>query len=250
MRLGVISDIHGNHVALQAVLAELDREGLDGLVCLGDAIQGGAEPGEVVEELRSRMIPTIMGNADAWLLSGVETGVEVMSNERRQRLMDTREWSLSRLGDEDQNFIASFQPTITLEMGGGPRLLCFHGSPGSFDEILMPDTPHDRLKGALDVKRAEFFCGGHTHVQFLRHLGQGFHFNPGSVGVAYRYDQPEGEFHLDPFAEYAILTAEGGRLSLDFRRAPVDVERVLEASKANGRPYWQNVAKEYRLAEG
>lgn len=86
MKVVVISDIHGNGVALEAVLAEIRGEGADQVVCLGDAIQGGPQPREVVGLLREWGIPVVMGNADAWLLAGEETGKEAISAERLRQM--------------------------------------------------------------------------------------------------------------------------------------------------------------------
>src|SRR5688500_8658636 len=115
MRIAVISDIHGNCVALDAVLADLRAYPADQVVCLGDAIQGGAQPAETAARLRELGCPVVMGNADAWLITGTDTGtVEQVSD--RQRLV--REWSLAQLSSEDVEFIESFQPTITIPSGG------------------------------------------------------------------------------------------------------------------------------------
>ena len=73
MRVAVISDIHASRIALDKVLEDLERHPADQMVCLGDAIQGGPQPAEVVRRLRELGCPVVMGNADAWLLSGVET---------------------------------------------------------------------------------------------------------------------------------------------------------------------------------
>src|SRR5919199_6571799 len=74
MRLAVMSDIHGNCVALDAVLKDLKSEGIDQVVCLGDAIQGGPQPAETVQRLRELGCPVVLGNADAFLLSGTDAG--------------------------------------------------------------------------------------------------------------------------------------------------------------------------------
>jgi len=79
MKLIIISDVHGNCVALDAVLADIQHESGDKIVCLGDAIQGGPQPAEVVQRLRELGCPAVMGNADAWLLDGEETGAEETS---------------------------------------------------------------------------------------------------------------------------------------------------------------------------
>ena len=82
MNVAVISDIHGNQTAFDAVLADIAAQGItrDRIVCLGDAIQGGPQPVEVVATLRDLGCPVVMGNADDWLLTGV-SGRMISSNE-------------------------------------------------------------------------------------------------------------------------------------------------------------------------
>lgn len=245
MRLAVISDIHGNCLALDAVLADLERRPADALVCLGDAIQGGPQPPETVARLRALACPVVMGNADAWLLSGVETGDEPTSPERRARLAAVREWSLAQLSADDRAFIAGFRPTVELELGGERRLLGFHGSPVSFDELILPLTPDEELQRMLGPYADRLLCGGHTHVQQIRHLGRSFFFNPGAVGFAYRHGQEAGAFRADPWAEYALLTAEGEGLALEFRRVPYDAEALIKIYRASGRPFTDEAVAQY-----
>src|SRR5262245_32497793 len=103
MRLAVISDIHGNAVALDAVLRDLEGVGPDAVVNLGDAIQGGPQPREVVERLRAMAAPVVMGNADAYLL-GLPTSEENFDEARKARLDEVRRWTLGRLGDAERDF--------------------------------------------------------------------------------------------------------------------------------------------------
>ncbi|HXQ33390.1 MAG TPA: metallophosphoesterase, partial [Anaerolineales bacterium] len=123
MRIAVISDMHGNNLAFETVLADIKQKGTDQIVCLGDAIQGGPQPAEVVQNLRALNCPVVMGNADAWLLSGEETGDEGIPSERLKKMGEIRLWSLSQLSDDDQAFILGFQPTITLNLESGLELL-------------------------------------------------------------------------------------------------------------------------------
>src|SRR6266496_5259634 len=74
MRVAIISDIHGNDFAFDKVETDIQKQNVDQIVCLGDAIQGGAQPAAVAQRLQRLNCPVVMGNADAWLLSGVETG--------------------------------------------------------------------------------------------------------------------------------------------------------------------------------
>jgi predicted phosphodiesterase len=247
MRIAVISDIHGNNVALDAVLADLEHEATDQLVCLGDAIQGGPQPAEVVARLRELACPVVMGNADDWLITGVESGAEKMTEERRQRLDTVRTWSLALLSEQDQAFIRSFQPTIKLPLDGGRTLLCYHGSPRSFDDVILPTTPDEEVRRILEPRDEVIYTGGHTHMQFVRHFGRTFHFNPGSVGVAYRHDQPDDRFRADPWAEYAILVVNGARVELTFRRVPIDVEALIDVYARSSRPFAADAIQERRV---
>ncbi len=86
IRVAILSDIHGNCVALDKALDDLRRDAVVQMVCLGDAIQGGPQPAKVVDRLRELGCPAVMGNADAWLLTGKETGSESIADERRRQL--------------------------------------------------------------------------------------------------------------------------------------------------------------------
>src|SRR5215203_4700886 len=204
MRIAVFSDIHGNDVAFEVVEADIKKQGVDQLVCLGDAIQGGPQPAAVVQRLRTMNCPVVMGNADAWMLSGVETADEGIPPERLKKMGEIREWSLSQLSESDKKFIADFQPTITLKLDKNLDLLCFHGSPDSFDDIIVPAAPQEDFHKFLGAYADHILTGGHTHAQQIRRNGELFFFNPGSIGFAYSHYQPDGQFFGDPWAEYAI----------------------------------------------
>ncbi len=246
MRIAVISDIHGNDVAFEAALTDIQQQSIDHIVCLGDAIQGGAQPAEVVRRLRETKCPTVMGNSDAWLLTGKETGNEKIAPERMQKLQVVREWSLTKLSQEDREFINAFPLTITLPIDEKRNLLCFHGSPTSFDDFVLPSTLEEDFQRLLKPFAANILTGGHMHLQYTRRIidSPNFFFNPGSVGVAYNHEQSNG-FRLDPWAEYAILTVEGGQLSLEFRRVPVDTEKLFTVLKESGRPYADETIAQY-----
>ncbi len=83
-----------------------------------------------------------LGNADAWLLSGDETGDEAISPERRQAMDEVRQWSLAQLSDADRAVIAAFRSTVELELDDGFTLLAYHGSPRSFDDVEITLARH------------------------------------------------------------------------------------------------------------
>jgi predicted phosphodiesterase len=246
MRVAVISDMHGNDVAFDAVEADIKKQNVDQIVCLGDAIQGGPQPAAVVQRLRGLSCPVVMGNADAWLISGIETAVEGIPPERLKKMGDIRTWSLSQLTEDDRAFISNFQPTVTIPLEDGPHLLCFHGSPTSFDEVILPAAPEDEFQKVLGPYADHILTGGHTHAQQIRRNSELFFFNPGSVGFAYSHYQPDGQFFADIWGEYAILTVKQGQPSLEFRRVPFDVQELIRVYRESGRPFAIEAIAQYQ----
>jgi predicted phosphodiesterase len=243
MRLALISDIHGNCVALDAVLDDIRRQAIQQIVCLGDAIQGGAQPAETVQRLRELHCPIVMGNADAWLLTGQETSPHEQTSQQQR---DVRAWSLAQLSDADRAFIEQFQPTIEVPLEAGKKLLCFHGSPHSFDDIILPTTSEEEFQQLLGGQDATLMAGGHTHTQQLRRCQDNWYVNAGSVGYAYDWRQSPENFHADPWAEYAIITSEGEQFSVEFRHMLFDVDRMLAVAQSSGKPYFESTLELYR----
>ena len=248
MKIAVVSDIHGNALAFDAVLADLAREAPDAVACLGDAIQGGPEPARVVAQLRALACPVVMGNADAFLLADdpmVHAGSDGVSE-----MSAVRAWTVSQLDAADLAFVRAFVPHFDLPLEAGRTLRCYHGSPDSFDQQILPETPPEEARSLLGLMPSTFGAGGHTHVQFILHMDRTFHFNPGSIGFAYRHHQDHESFRADPWAEYALLTDAAGRISLDFRRVPFDPQRLIEIYRSSGRPFSETSIQRYSGWEG
>lgn len=227
MRLALISDIHANLPALEAVLADAAREGVDGFVCLGDLATNGPYPGEVIERVRALGCPAVLGNGDAALLRAA-----------------TDSWYRRGLRREHLAFLETLRPTVEVDLGGGATLLCFHGSPRSYDDFILATTPPAELDALLADHQATVLAGGHTHVQMIRRHRQALVVNPGSVGLAWDQNPWSGEVpreavRLASRAEYAVLSWEQGRLGVELRRVPFDVEAVRRAARERGMPDWE-----------
>jgi predicted phosphodiesterase len=247
MRVAVISDIHGNDLAFDAVEADIQKkQAVDQIVCLGDAVQGGPQPAEVVQRLRRWNCPVVMGNADAWLVTGKETADEGIPPERLKQMEEIRKWSLSRLTEDDINFISSFQPTVTIPLEDNLELLCFHGSPASFDDVILPAMPEAGFQKFLGADADRILTGGHTHSQQIRRNGDYFFFNPGSIGFAYRHNQPNDQFSADPWAEYATLSMKNGSISVEFHRVPFDAKALIGIYRQSGRPFAEEASAQYQ----
>jgi predicted phosphodiesterase len=228
VRLAVISDIHGNRVALDAALADIERIGVDDGICLGDVAQGGPQPAEVLDRLDELGWPVILGNADDLLLRVPDDSPEPITDTQ----LAVRDWTRSRLTEAHFASIDSFAATLELELPGGARLLAFHGSPRSYDDVLLPETePGPPYRADADV-----LAGGHTHLQWSRRLGPALFVNPGSVGLAYDRLRPPDQIRATPVAEYAVLHAGEGGTAVEFRRVPYDLAPLLAAAAAGQRP--------------
>ena len=247
MRIVVLSDVHGNCLALETAFADIKRTAYDHIVCNGDMIQSGPQPHETVQLLRAMKCSIVMGNSDAWLMTGIETDAHLISDERRKKLDAVRAWSLSQLSEEDRAFINAFHPTVKVDLGHGRNLLAFHGSPISFDQFLLPSTAEDEFQEILKPYADHILTGGHMHLQYTRRLrdSQNFFFNPGSVGVAYNHEQTDPNGLLDPWAEYAVLTVEGAQVSLEFRRIPLDMEKMADVYRKSDRPFADIAMEQY-----
>jgi putative phosphoesterase len=235
VRLALISDQHANDVAFRAVVEDIERIGADTVVCLGDVAQGGAQPAETLDRLATLGCDTILGNADAFLL-----GED--NEEPTPELIEVRDWTLSRLTDRHVEQLRSFSPTIELEVEGH-KLLFFHASPRSFDDVLLPDSDGDLEPWLVE---ADLLAGGHTHKQWTRRIGGGLFVNPGAVGLAYDYHQPEDDFRFDAVAEYALVTVGPQGPAVEFRRVPYALGELRRAVLESGRPQAERHIGMYR----
>lgn len=237
MRLGLIADIHGNLPALDKVLAELDRDGVDQIVCLGD-VAVGPQPVETLERLQALGCPTIMGNWDACMLGEAPS----VDGELSEMLVDACTWSTSQLSPAQREYMRGFQDTLELRLDAELTLLAFHGSPRSFDDEIYSTTPDEELESMLAGHEASVFAGGHTHFQMFRRFGESVVVNAGSVGQPFRRRQP-GVMRLSPWAEYCLVAYEGGSLAIELRRTAVDVEAVIATMRRSGMPHAERWAE-------
>ena len=225
-RLALISDIHGNGVALDAVLADVAARDADEIVCLGDVAAGGPQPREVLRRLRELGCRAVRGNADGWLLDGLPAG----RSEATRRLAETVAWGRAQLDDDDLVYVAALPANVRCSVDG-LELFCCHGSPRSDLEPLLATTSETTLDELFGRVRAHVLVAGHTHVQLLRRHGDSLLLNPGSVGLPLSTAASVAP-PLPSVAEYALLTVGDGDVDVSFRRLPTDVDALRAASTA------------------
>jgi len=213
MRILLISDIHGNWPALQAVATET----YDVCFCLGDLVDYGLEPSPCIAWVRQNAHVTVRGNHD----HGVAQNVIVNGKVGYKFLSGiTRTLTRERLGEEEIRFLGRLPVTqmVTLE---DTRFLLVHASPRDpLDEYALPDT--DYWARRLEKVDADVVCVGHTHMPYVLPVGEKMVINPGSVG------QPRDG---DPRASYAILELDDAQINLHRIEYPIeDTLRVIQES--------------------
>jgi len=231
VRVALISDMHGNAVALRTVLEDIEREDVDLIVSLGDVAQGGPQPRECVDILRELGCPCVYGNSDDFLIT-LDLGAEpVEDDERRERLLDTGRWSQEQLGADGLEFLGSFESTVEVDVDG-TSLVCCHATPQSNEDVILPDTPRVDAERMIGNPTAQAVAAGHVHLQWLRRFSNLLWFCVGSVGLVYEHKDPIDDVPFLPWCEFALFSEAG----VDFRRIPFDVDELLAAARANDFP--------------
>ncbi|MCF6150588.1 MAG: metallophosphoesterase family protein [Candidatus Kuenenia sp.] len=216
MKILIISDIHGNEAALNAVL----EQEVDEIFCLGDIVNYGPYPGECIERIRKLTDKIVRGNHDNAIGRNVECGC----SEKYKALSDQmKNFTKSALNSSEKEFLANLPITLNIETGGTNFLLS-HGSPGGdIYKYLRPDVTDKELEGELDDIQANIVFIGHTHLPMVRKIGDITIINPGSVG------QPRDGI---PEASYAIW--EDG--TFEIRRVSYDIDATARGLWHTGMP--------------
>jgi putative phosphoesterase len=240
MRIAIFSDIHGNLVSLEAVLADIKREGIEQMVCLGDVAATGPQPREVLARLRELNIPIVQGNTDEWLLQPQPYEGD---SEFHQQIHEMDMWAVAQLTAVDRTFLQTFQPTIEIAIDADNTLLCFHGTPRHNREIMRATTPDEEVAPMMADYSATILAGGHTHQPMIRRYEDKLILNPGSVGLPY-VQVGEAE-HNPAWAEYAILHSDSGHFGVELRRVMVAVTAVQTAILDSGMPHAEWLAGQW-----
>lgn len=214
MRVALIADIQGNALALETVLSDMQRYQPDQIVCLGD-VATGPNPTDVLQLLRERNCAVVMGNMDAAILDlQPYTGQD--ADEHKYAEIDS--WCAAQLRADDRDYIRSFQSTIIISFGGQCNMLCCHGSPHSFDDVIDSTTSRHDLNVLLSDCDAAIVAVGHMHNPMLRRHRRQWIVNPGSVGLPGGGKNPP----IPLIAEYAVVEVVDKVVCFHFERVGYD----------------------------
>ncbi len=224
MILACISDIHGNAVALEAVLRDIDARGIGRVVCAGDVVGFGPFPNEVIALLRERHIPTVMGNYDAKVLRFPDKK-KAYKKKKRPESYASFKWTWESLSGESREYLASL-PFSYEERLDGVNILMAHGSMKSYKDYIPESTTGEELESLLEGHAPDLFVVGHTHVPFFIQRGRVYVAGCGSAGKSV-----EGS----PDVSYVVVRG-AGVLSGEVVRVAYDVERLCRVLIERGLP--------------
>lgn len=227
MRIAIISDIHGNLQALDAVLADLRTRPVDAVYCLGDLVGYAAHPNEVTARIRAEGIPTIMGNYDDGVGFDRDECGCVYTNPVDKSLGDqSLAWTKATVTPEHKAFLRALATDIRFE-ADGRRVLLVHGSPRRMNEYLFEDRPISSFERLAASSQADIIVFGHTHKPYTKLVDRVLFVNAGSVGKP-----KDGDWR----ACYIVLDPANAATPVEFIRVPYDVALEAAAIRASALP--------------
>ncbi|MGP7818585.1 metallophosphoesterase family protein [Niallia sp. 01092] len=216
MKIAFISDIHGNAVALESVLEDINKKNVDNIYVLGDLCYRGPEPRRSLDLVRSLNTSIIKGNADEWVIRGVQKGevpdkvLELMNLER--------EWIVSKLQQSDIDYLESLPTELHFEAEGA-SIHAFHATPTSLFDVVLPNTDDTVIQETLMSRTdSEVYIYAHIHKPYIRYINGKIIMNIGSVGLP---------FDGLTKASYGLVEIKEGSISTSIERVDFDQEKVI-----------------------
>jgi predicted phosphodiesterase len=219
-RLALFSDVHGNPPALEAVLADLAARGITRMYCLGDLVGYGPDPNGVIDLLRERDVPSLLGNYDEGI--GWETGdCGCFYPDKQAEAIGKASYAFTvgAVTADRKAYLRTLPRELHVTLGDA-RIHLVHGSPRRINEYLLQDRDERTYERLAAAETDDVLAFGHTHQQWARKFGGVLFVNVGTVG------RPKDG---DPRAGYAVLTASGAAPAEAGTEPPVGVEFVRVA---------------------
>jgi len=223
----VMTDIHGNLPALEAVLERIDQLGVERVYCGGDLVGYGPQPNEVCALIADRGIPTIYGNYDYAIARGLEDcGCAYVTPHDRRIGQLSVDWTLAHTEQASKDFMLELPFELHFPVGPvGVHLV--HGSPRRVNEYLFEDKPASLYERLARAESDPVLAFGHTHKPWVHEFGGVLFVNCGSVG------KPKDG---DPRAAFAVLRPAAAGVGVSIERVTYDAERVAAEVRRAGLP--------------
>lgn len=221
MKILLISDIHANFPALEAVDRRVRAGTFDLIINGGDSTVYATFPNETLDWLRAHKAVSILGNTDIKVLKLLAGRTFKKPGNAEKRIMYT--WTAEQLTQENGKFLAGISNRLELDIEGY-TLGIFHGSPANDTEHLFSDTSASRFQELTGKTGNNIIITGHSHSPFHKKINSVHFINPGSVGRM---------FDNNPDAAYAVLELQGRKVKVSLCRCPYDIDRVARGLRDN-----------------
>ncbi|WP_212003262.1 metallophosphoesterase [Chitinophaga sp. HK235] len=236
MKMAIISDIHANLPALEAVLADISRFGADQVYCLGDLTDAAPWPNEVIQKIRSLRIPTIMGNHDERIAFDLPVFPLAKHSPAEQAARaDTIQLTKNTITAENKHFLQSLPALLQLRFAH-LNILLAHGSPHSNETYLYETHPEAALVEMMDAFSSNVLIIGHTHLPYIRSINndQQLVINTGSVGRTREAHGKAAYLQLTIHNTNAPTLAE--LLTANIRSVEYDIMQTVQAIRKSAVP--------------
>jgi predicted phosphodiesterase len=224
MRVAAFSDTHGNLLALNAVLADIQKHGpFDRLLVAGDLVAGGPRPAETLARIQDLQCPVVLGNTDFYLFAG-ESALNAAALKGSERRMNA--WAAERIGAEGVEYLRALPRSFKLDgPSGGIRMV--HANPDDLEAHIAPDEDAATLARRLAMVREPALIFGHLHVAYQRRIGELLLVDVASAGFPRDGDQR---------AAWAELCHEGAAWEAKIHRVRYDLDAVVRDLLVSGMP--------------
>jgi predicted phosphodiesterase len=235
LRVVLLSDIHGNLVALDAVLDDIARQGpFDAMVVAGDLVWAGPWPAQVVDRVRSLDAAVIQGNTDAYFNYGPDDPPE---DKQEKSFAPLVSWMAEQLGPERVGYLVGLPFAHRLSAEPGHDLLVVHANPKDEQRAIGPEMSEaelDELLGPVEACDWDVLAFGHLHVPYARPWRGRILVDVASAGLPMDGDER---------AAYAILTWDGTGWHAEHRRVPYEMAAVVNEMRSSGMPRGKHFAR-------
>jgi putative phosphoesterase len=228
MKIAIFSDIHGNAIALDAVLKDISSRNIDMIFCLGDLVGYGAYSNEVIELIRKNHIPTVMGNYDDGVgYDRSECGCAYKDEKSIELGHSSLAWMKEHVTPDNKAYLRGLLHRMEFTVYD-KKILLVHGSPRKINEYLFEDRPDESILRLINGENIDILICGHTHLPYTKNLQGKYLINTGSAG------KPKDG---DVRAGYVILTLTEVNVETEMIRVIYDVEAMAKAIEMTDLPH-------------
>ncbi|RDI45725.1 metallophosphoesterase family protein [Falsibacillus pallidus] len=224
MKIALLSDIHGNAIALKSVIKDIKSREIEQICVLGDICFRGPEPQRSLDLVRSLDANVIKGNADEWIIRGIKDGEvpETVFN----CMAEEREWTVNQLDEESIKYLCGLSNEIRMEVGS-LKILMFHATPDSLFEVILPDASDTLMLEKMMKDDSNIYIYSHIHKPFIRFINGKCVMNTGSVGMPF-----DGRNE----SSYIILEINQDSFHSTIVRVKYDVEHAIQQYEKSNYP--------------